>query len=234
MAKRRRSTSRAVAAIAEEVYADEVAKAEKVKVNLDKKEGKGKGVTYEDIVRRNEYIIDLSVKGLGIRSIWKMVNAKSEENGWGVLKNEGSISVIISKYYKSDRRVKNLSEQDEGEQIAHYEKMSKLLEDAVLRFAQERKTMTSKDFFRAVEVIGRLQQDMADNRNWNASKRNPLIEINQTANFLQLEEKATNEAVSNGIDDTVRKIQEKIKERRLEKEKEKEEDIIDAEVIAQN
>lgn len=179
-----------------------------VEVESDKKVGATKGVSRDALERRNETIVNLFTMGLSARTILKQINKKCATEGWWTLEHEGSVNNIISKYFKKQRENMSsvaLREEEEAMKTAYFLQQEHLIEQMVL-YVNNRPESSWKPFEKvaAMQAIGNVRQQMFENRNWNASRHNPLVvglHTNQTLNVfqdgaIQLQEEWKSEALT--------------------------------------
>lgn len=146
--------------------------------------GPALGVTHDLIRQRNERIVGLYMSGMTPLTILKNINFEAATKGWGELKDARSIKRIISQHYAAQRpSAKEQREHDDGMRDAMFEQQERLLEKAMLYFQKRESDSRSNpwkpfEYFSAIDVIARIRQTLIENRNWNASRMNPLV-LNQ-------------------------------------------------------
>lgn len=148
--------------------------------------GRKAGVPLALVEERNEYIIGLWMMGLSPATIRQNVNKMHGAKGWGELAHERSIRRIISEHYqKTKPSVKDQRQYEEGLKEAVFVQQEQLAEKMVTYVRDREKAIPSNpskewkpfEFMAALGEIGRLRQSMIENRNWNASRMNPLIAV---------------------------------------------------------
>ena len=157
------------------------------KVFDPKEEGSGKGPTPGVPValmqKRNDYIIGLWMMGLAPSTIRQNVNKMHSSKGWGELAHERSIRRIISEHYqKMKPAVKDQRAYEEGLKEAVFDQQEKLAESIATKIRDRNKKGSDYQWkafeeIAAIGELGRLRQSMIENRNWNASRMNPLIGV---------------------------------------------------------
>ncbi len=206
------------------------------------------GVSRDAIKKRNDFIVDLRLMGMNKRNIMKQVNARHEKTQWGLIKNEGTIGKIVAKHYNNNKEsIRDMSAYEEGSQDAHYEQMETVLEKMMIHVSKKDKervyVRTNKkgveiytgawkpfEYMAALESVHKVQQNIAENRNWNASKKNPfaLVQTNNIFNLISAADADYMESQKDGISESVTAFKEFVKKNKAKRESE---DVVDAEII---
>ena len=146
---------------------------------------------------RNEYIISLYLMGYSPKTILTQVNKLAETRNWGTLSLINSIRRILYKY--ADENKINTTIQDSSERFLAIDRLNNIVE-RFARYISKRETEANKkiddkkvnkdaqwkpfEYSDALEKLFKMQQQIVENMNWNASRANPLIAIQN--NFSQL------------------------------------------------
>lgn len=143
-------------------------------------------ISREKIAERNEYIIGLYVMGLSAKTILNQVNKAAIEKWWGILDDDWSIRKIVSKYFKDkipdwNARVAYF----EWLKEASYSQQENLIEKMALHI-RNKSNWKEFEYQDALEKLFKMQQSLIENRNWNDSRANPLINISNTTNQLNV------------------------------------------------
>jgi hypothetical protein len=150
------------------------------------------GVPHSLLKERNLRIIELYQMGLMPETIRKHINSQERSRRWGMIAKAGSVARIVSEYYRSQHPpIQERKAYDEGLREAMFSSMELLIEKASLYMAKrnQRDDWKPFEYMAAMEVLSRMMQAMVDNRNWNASKMNPRIAIQQNINHLAVFDK---------------------------------------------
>lgn len=129
---------------------------------------------------RNEFILRYYAMGMTTQTIHEMVKAKAKEKGWREA-SERWIRDIISSHYKKRRelfRGVDGKENEKAMQDAMLDQQEKFLEKLVINYNKNEKNGTFKNMFEQVQLadlIHRMRQQYIENRNWNESRKNPLV-----------------------------------------------------------
>ncbi len=119
----------------------------------------------------------------------------------GLLKTVRTINMVIAKHYASLRpSMQDMAEHDAGLRDAAYADIERLIEegqayirerdkdakdtyeiaaDGTKKIIKARNPWGRFEKMAAIDSVGRLQQMLMDNRNWNASKHNPTLVLQQ-------------------------------------------------------
>lgn len=74
----------------------------------------------------------------------------------------------------------------EGLKEAQFMVMQNMIEKAQRYLIEKKKDWKPFEYMQTIETIFRMSQQMVENRNWNASRMNPLVQINQANTQLNL------------------------------------------------
>lgn len=152
-------------------------------------EGRTAGVTLESIAERDNHIVDLHMMGLTVRTILKTINNTADARGWGKISSERSIHRIISNHFQSQKvSMKEQAGFEEGEKLSMYEIQKKMVED-LLMYVRERDKEHKlgvrewKPFEKGstIDIAHKILQASIENKNYNASRMNPLLQITQNS-----------------------------------------------------
>lgn len=148
------------------------------------------GIPQKVLAERNEYIVGLWLMGLSSATIHRSANAQAAVRGWSVIEHERSIKRIITDYYNAQRpSTKDAKAYQEGLKEATFAAQERLVEKMAI-YVSKRPESSWKPFeyMAAMETIARVRQQLVENRNWNASRMNPLIALTQSTQLNVFEE----------------------------------------------
>lgn len=136
-------------------------------------------------------------------TIMNMVNSKAKAKGWLEIK-EDTVRAIISDHYKKRRELFRGVDGDENEkamQDAMLDQQEKFLEKLVISYNESEKNGAFKNTFEKIQMadlIHRMRQQYIENRNWNESRKNPLVIENNNTFEVNLFQNSGNKMIMNG------------------------------------
>lgn len=140
-------------------------------------------MTDAEVQERNEFIVSLYLMWLSTSSILKNTLAQWGIRWWYVPKDEWKIKRIISDYFRTQSPwVKDKQLFSDWLKEAAFARQEKLVEK-VSDYVRKKKETDWKPFemVSAHSELFRMMQQLVENRNWNASRANPmLLQINQS------------------------------------------------------
>lgn len=152
--------------------------------------GPPQGIPQKVLKERNEYIVGLSLMGLSSGTILRSSNTQAKIKGWWEIEHERSIKRIITEYYNAQKpSTKDAKAYQDGQKEASFAAQEKLIESMAV-YISKRAESSWKPFEKmaAMETVARVRQQMMENRNWNASRMNPLIALTQSTQLNVFEE----------------------------------------------
>lgn len=134
---------------------------------------------------RNEMILSFYLMWLSVDTIQKTINAKAIESGWEPILDVDNMYRLISKESKKRVPEWNLKEHLEWLRQAAYARQEILIEKAAVFVSKmDSNKMKPFEYMTNIEKLFQMMQQAVENRNWNESRMNPLVAINN--NFTQL------------------------------------------------
>lgn len=129
---------------------------------------------------RNEFILKYYSMGMTTQTITEMIKAKAAEKGWKAVE-ERTVRSVISNHYKKRRelfRGVDGKENEKAMQDAMLDQQEKFLEKLIISYNRHERDKTFKNMFDQIQMadlIHRMRQQYIENRNWNESRKNPLV-----------------------------------------------------------
>lgn len=130
--------------------------------------------------KRNEFILKWHSMGITPRSITDMVAAQAKASQWEAI-SETSVKKVIIEHFKQRRMLMRGVEGKENEkamQEAMLEQQERFLERLIITYNKYERDKTFKSLFeqtQLADLINRIRQQIIENRNWNESRKNPLV-----------------------------------------------------------
>lgn len=136
--------------------------------------------------KRNEYVVGLFMLGLSWTSILKNVNHNCASKGRYPVKMDTVRRIVRKHYEKPELSVIEQRKENDALMEAQFERMQWVIEKA-MKFANNKKDKDWKafEFITTWEKIFQMSQTMVENRNWNASRANPMISIQNNELHVQ-------------------------------------------------
>lgn len=130
--------------------------------------------------KRNEFILKYHSLGITPRSIMDMLKAQEKDTGWEAV-SEVSIKKVIIEHFKQRRmlmRGVDGKDNEKAMQEAMLEQQERFLERLIITYNKHENNKTFKNLFeqtQLADLINRIRQQIIENRNWNESRKNPLV-----------------------------------------------------------
>lgn len=176
-------------------------------------------VPKELLEKRNQFMVDMRRMGFSLPTIRKLVNGRSNIEGWGTLKNDRSVQKVFSAHYKAQKLAPTYHQEFmEALKETAYEQQEYLIEKGMVQFHKQLEDKNYKwkpfEFIGFLEGLGRMRQQTIENHNWNESKANPsaIINNNMLNVFDESRKKLLSEAKPREISEIIDLIETSIDE----------------------
>lgn len=160
---------------------------------------------------RNEHVIKWYGQGMTVRTITNMVNSHAIKKGWDEV-SENQCHKIILDYFKKRRellRGVDWKENEKAFQDAMLDQQEKFLEKIVLTYNRLEKEAKFKNLFEQIQMadlISRMRQQLIENKNWNESRKNPLVVAESNTFEVNLFESSGEKMIVNGQSDAMKGV----------------------------
>jgi len=150
---------------------------------------------------RNNYIVDLHAAGMTYNTIVSEIKRKAETKWWKPCE-ERQVKKVILEHYKLRRAVFKGADGSENDRIlreAALAQQEQFLEKLIMVYNKHEKNNTFKNVFEQVQLadlISRSRQQLIENRNWNESRKNPLVVSESNTFEVNLYENSGNKMIS--------------------------------------
>lgn len=137
--------------------------------------GRTPGISLQDNVERNQFIVSMFLAGYTSHTILKNVNKLSQDKGWGGIATERSVKRIISEHFQGrPMSATEAKAYDHGRREAALARQQKLYEDLVIHLKEKSKKgeMPPFEYQHTVRIMSEILQRHLENNGWNASKKN--------------------------------------------------------------
>lgn len=160
---------------------------------------------------RNEFILKYFSMGITIRSIYEMLKTQQDEMGWTPITENWVRQVVIAHYKKRSMLMRGVDWKDNEKAMkeAALEQQEKFLEKLILLFNKHERNKTFKNLFEQVQLadlIHRMRQQYIENRNWNDSRKNPLVVAESNQFEVNLFESSGQKMLVNGRSDAMANV----------------------------
>ena len=162
--------------------------------------GRSLGVSQIKIDERNRRIVELTQMGLTPQTVLKHINSQAGAMGWGTITTIGTINRIVADFYINQTPpVRELRAHEQGLKEAMFNAIQRTIEKANLYIAKREAKNDWKpfEFMAAIETLARLQENLVNFKNWNASKMNPLIAVQQNNTYISVFDKNAEDVIEN-------------------------------------
>lgn len=160
---------------------------------------------------RNEHIIKWYGQGMTVRTITNMVNSHAPKKGWDEISENQCHKVILDYFKKRRELLKGVDGRDNEKafQDAMLDQQEKFLEKIVLTYNRLEKESKFKNLFEQIQMadlISRMRQQLIENKNWNESRKNPLVVAESNTFEVNLFESSGEKMIVNGQSDAMKGV----------------------------
>lgn len=140
------------------------------------------GVPKPLLEERNEYIINLQLMGLSPSTIQRSVNTQARVKGWWEIENVRSIRRIIADYYNAQKPLaKDSKAFMDWMKEAAFAAQERMIEKLSVYISKKPESAWKPfEYWAIMDSLFRMKQQLIENRNWNASRMNPMISLTQS------------------------------------------------------